>query len=153
MANRPLKWNRDRRTATFANNAKRGDTSKHTLTRGQQLCYNCNESGHFADKCPQPKKVKRVFIHAAHTEADGEEVDNEEGAEDAGEQSTSEARGGDPDSGNEDESDGGSHIIEVAAGDFYEGVEPDGDYLTSLHAFPLELVEKEREKITLREAQ
>jgi hypothetical protein len=103
-----------------------GDTARR--------CYNCNGTGHFRDQCPQPKR-QREYVRAAHTVAgETEDADDEgEGREDDSELDARESESM-VDQGEHDDQD---DIIEVPAGDFYEGNEADPDFMGSIYAFPL----------------
>jgi hypothetical protein len=105
----------------------------HNHTHGKR-CYNCDEFGHFSNDCPHPKRQKE-HLRAAHTIVEDEDADDEEEEERMNSQIGSQH-------GNDRSSTSGaahgdeSHIIEVLAGEFYEGTVADPKFLVSLHAFP-----------------
>ena len=91
-------------------------------------CFNCDEEGHYADKCPLSKREKkRVHLRAAHTVADKADDEKDEDMSDDS-QNGSES--------SEAEGSNTEHVIEVAASEFYDNIAPDPEFLTSLHAFP-----------------
>jgi len=98
------------------NNGHNGSSSKR--------CYNCNETGHFADQCSKPKR-QRDFVRATrttmgdHDDADNEEEEERRDAE--SEHSTRDDSSSTVETNPNDHDDG--HVIEVPAGDFYEGVD------------------------------
>jgi len=116
--------------------AERKDTPK---TDGDQTrrCYNCNGTGHFKDQCPHPKR-QRDYVRAAHTTVGDTEDADDEGEGD-NDESESEIRESEPIDSVEqpDNIDNVSDVIEVPAGDFYEGYGADLGFMGSLFAFPL----------------
>jgi hypothetical protein len=109
----------------------------HTHSNGKR-CYNCDETGHFAPDCPKLKR-QREFVRAAHTATgdQGDADDEEEGDRRHvnSEHSTRDDRSSTVETNHDDHDN--DHVIEVLAGDFYEGVEAEASFLASLHPFPL----------------
>jgi hypothetical protein len=77
-------------------------TGQINSPRGTALCFNCNQPGHFASKCPHLQKRKQDQLQAAHTEQ-LQESDEEGDREDASDTSDSCQEKGPGDSGLNDE--------------------------------------------------
>jgi hypothetical protein len=104
-----------------------------------QKCFNCNEEGHYSNNCPHPQKP-REYARAARTSAGDDETNDDEGEEEEGRDAQSNSHSENDQSStlgatyNELDND---HVIEVSAGDFYEGAIADPEFIASLHVFPL----------------
>jgi hypothetical protein len=64
----------EQRTAAKPDHGKPKAKDKSSI-----ICFNCGHAGHFAGKCPEPKR-KRVHIRATHSmmgKEDNEEANNE----------------------------------------------------------------------------
>ena len=102
-------------------------------------CFNCDQEGHYANKCPLLKREKKwVHLRAAHTVADEADDEKDEGVSDDSQNGSESLEAEDLNT---------EHVIEIAASKFYDNVAPDPEFLTSLHVFPIwDQRQKRREK-------
>ena len=131
---KPREYQRGR-TNRAAQGGRKG-TPKAAPSNDKQ-CFNCDGVGHFASDCPHPKKT-REYVRAARTSAgdDGDDEDEDDGERTMlGHNSTHVDDRSSILDGNEEQAE--TYEIEVSAGDFYENVDADPEYIASLHAFPL----------------
>jgi hypothetical protein len=90
QARPPYKRNERQRERPFINNTrynnnvhKRNETeekpAQHDDVRqqGSKKCYNCGSTEHLSNRCDKPKKLRPVFVQAAHTVLNDEDSGNE----------------------------------------------------------------------------
>jgi hypothetical protein len=119
----------------------KGQTRPTDKPRTQEVaCFRCG-GNHYAYQCTQ-KTDRREFVRAARTTVGVAEEEMEKGSQsmesdDGDERSHGDHRSADDRHDEDDQEENESNVIEVTDEDFFEGLNPYTDYVTSLHAFPL----------------